>query len=67
MHVFTQKGGEIVDISRAFSDFRFDRVADLSKEEFEKLLNACFDEFLQSKDLHDMAFNAAEQVISDHR
>lgn len=52
-----------MDLSKAFDKVQFNRVSDLSKEEFEQLLNACFEEFLHSSQLKDAAFSCAEQVM----
>lgn len=56
-----------MDVSRAFQGISFNRVSDLSKEEFIDLMNACFEEFLRSGELKSLAFNAAEQAIAGHR
>lgn len=56
-----------MDVSKVFSSVNFDKVADLSKEEFARVINACFEEFLKSGELRDVAFNCAEQVVRSHR
>lgn len=56
-----------MDVSRAFQDFHFDKVSDLTKQEFSDLMNACFEEFLRSKELKDIAFSAAVQAIAGQR
>lgn len=56
-----------MDISKAFNNVQFDKVADLSKEEFSRLMNACFEELLKSGELRDVVFNCAEQVVRSHR
>lgn len=56
-----------MDVSRAFQGISFNRVSDLSKEEFIDLMNECFEEFLRSKELKDVAFSAAVQAIAGQR
>lgn len=56
-----------MDVSRAFQGISFNRVSDLSKKEFIDLMNACFEEFLRSNELKDVAFSAADQAIAGRR
>lgn len=57
----------MMDISGTVDRFQFDKVADLSKEEFSRLMDACFEEFLKSNEIRDVAFHCAEQVVRSRR
>lgn len=61
------KGGECVNYVRPFSDFSYERVADLSKKDFEKLLNECFEEFITSNELRSLILGLANETAASIR